>query len=155
MKDQPSYSDHQATIVALVTHLALTKWKSRTPPAMAKALGLDYQEVNLVLESFKDLFRKSMRRDPDSNEYYYTLQQRYARRSFDDPGLQELQAQPEKPLEPEDLDKLIQYITNAVKNEQKGMHQDSANRTVLNTTLILAAVAILATVITAVVTKYL
>ena len=149
MNDQPSYSKHQATIVALVTHLALTKWKSRTPSRMANSLGLEDQEVRLVLEKFKDLFRKSKRHDPNNNEPYYTLQAKYAIRSYQDPGFQETQEIASQPLDMKDTDIILQHIKDAVDREHKSKHQDSANRTNLKTAWIGAAAIIVAAVIVA------
>ena len=74
------YSDHLETLVALVQHLAMTERKSKRPSALANALSLDPEEVKLVLENFKGLFRKSRTTSDETQEHFFTLQLRYARR---------------------------------------------------------------------------
>jgi hypothetical protein len=144
MKDQPSYSDNLDTIVALVTHLALTEWKSRTSSKLSEALGLEQKQVELVLENFKGLFRKSMRRAPNSDEHYYTLHMRYALRSFRDPGHQETQEEPTGPLDGDDLATLLQYISGAVEREHRTTEQEKANQTAMRAAWISATAAVVA-----------
>ena len=79
--ESKKYSKHLETLIALVTHLAMTKYKSRTPRILAQDLCLDYEEVKLVLTTFKGFFRESQKSHtyPDGIiEHYYWLQIRYA-----------------------------------------------------------------------------
>lgn len=53
------FTKHFDTLIALVTHLSSTHYKSRTPAHIAKALGLDAKEVLEVLQRFPGFFRRS------------------------------------------------------------------------------------------------
>ena len=59
MSEKLKYSDHIDVLVALVTHLAATSYKSRTPGGLATSLGLDPTKVKSALKGFRGLFRES------------------------------------------------------------------------------------------------
>ncbi len=77
------YCDHIEPLTALVSYLALTKRKSRTPGGLAHDLGLDEGVVKSVVSGFPGIFRKSRNRannGPYKDQHFYTLQMRYATR---------------------------------------------------------------------------
>jgi hypothetical protein len=80
------YSDHLDILLALVTYLALTQWRSRSPAALAQDLGLDETEITLVLKGFPGLFRENPDPHPTAagSQPSYTLYGRYARRRLRD-----------------------------------------------------------------------
>jgi hypothetical protein len=140
---QPSYTEHLDALVALVTNLAMTEWKSRTPTILAKELALDYDEVVYVLDRFKGLFRKSYGRKEyeDRQEPFYWLQLRWARRyveeaTEDDVALKE-------PLEADYLSTLLDFILTMVEQEQAAERQQMANRTALYSSWLAAVVVVL------------
>jgi hypothetical protein len=115
MKQIVKYSDHQETLIALVTHLAMTDYSSRTPTHLSKALSIDAEEIRIVLEKYKSLFRRSLRKSPDSGDFYYSLQIRYAKQWL-------IESEPEEskkpPLEPEYLTKLLDFIISKSSEER-------------------------------------
>ncbi|MDY6978215.1 MAG: hypothetical protein SVW51_18775 [Pseudomonadota bacterium] len=118
MKQNPKYSKHQETLIALVTHLALTDWSARTPTNLAKALSMEKSEILDVLESFKGLFRKAKKTSKKTGDHFYSLQIRHARQ-----WLNELEEEDEDtkkpPLESEYLTKLIDFIILKAAEERK------------------------------------
>ena len=141
------YSDNLDTLVALVTNLAMTKHKARTPSKLAKRLSLDEGEVLLVLESFRGLFRKSRRKKSASGEHYYVLQLRYARRWIEEEAEDEDDPDPREPLEPEYLAILLDFITKQADHEQAHKRQRSSNVYVMVGAWIAAVAAIIAAVL--------
>ena len=77
-----SYLENYDLLIALITHLSLTKYRSRTPSQIAKSLGLldNKEQVQKSLDSFFEFFRKSNNKSQDSNENFYTVHARYALR---------------------------------------------------------------------------
>jgi len=153
MENPMSYSDNLETLVALVTHLAMTKFRSRTPGNLAKYLGLKEAKVLDVLETFKGLFRKSITK-LDDGQHYYTLQLRYARRWLQEDDKRHVdydsetdEPDPREPLEPEHLSALLSFITDMVEQEQATKRQKSSNRAALAGAWTAAAIAFVAAVI--------
>ena len=124
--NKKSYSKHSETILALVTHLAMTQHKSRTPKILAEDLALDYSEVVYVLKTFKGLFRESKGKSK-YDENYYWLQLRYARWWLEGDDFPRT-AKPKEPLESDYLNTLLTYITNMIEQEQTSLRQESRNR---------------------------
>ena len=112
-------------------------------PVFCHFVILTGSEFNItIFESFKGLFRKSRKSDPQTKEHYYTLQLRYARRWLgederqrpdgeassppvdsaddDDPEFRE-------PLEAGYLTSLLGFISNMVEQEQASKRQSRAN----------------------------
>ena len=116
----PSYSAHLETLIALVTHLAMTNWSLRTPPNLAKALSIEEAEIALVLNTFKGLFRKSANLSPKSRKPMYALQLRHARQWIVDEADDEDRSKP--PLEPEYLVALLNFITDRANQEARHRH---------------------------------
>lgn len=141
MKKQAlNYSQHYETLVALVTYLAICEINDNaqqrrdnaTTEELAKYIGLETEEIKMVLNGFKGLFRRSIVEHPIDKkyekQYRYTLQLRYARRIYtDDP----MPAEWGSPLSNEDLFTLLSFITNKVREEQENERQIRANHVMM------------------------
>lgn len=135
------YTENFNTLVALVTYLASTEFKSRTIPTMAKDLGLNLEEVKAVLQKFTGFFRKSIYVD-ESGEHSYTLHLRFARRRLGSGVISS------EPLEPEELTSLLDLISKMVANENEMsilyLDLKQRNRTLLWTNMITMIAALVA-----------
>lgn len=82
MNTDRRYSDHLDLLLALITYLALTQWRSRSPNALATELCLPEEQIVSVLDGFPGLFRKNPELHPTAvgGQPSYTLHARYARR---------------------------------------------------------------------------
>lgn len=141
--NQP-YSEYSETILALVTNLAMTKYKSRTPKVLAKDLALKHPEVAYVLKTFKGLFRESKGKSKYGENYYW-LQLRYARWWLEDNENQD-DPEPKEPLEAEYLNTLLTYISGMVEQEQMSLRQESSNRSAAFIAWLAAGVSIVTVV---------
>lgn len=116
-----NYSAHSETLVAVVTHLAMTDWNMRTPGGLANALTIDKAEIQAVLDEFKSLFRKSPHHSRKSGDSYYALQLRHALRwrdQDDDSDAQKAETkEKDDPLEAEFLSALLSFISERVQEE--------------------------------------
>ncbi len=110
-----SYLDNYDLLIALITHLSVTKYKSRTPTKIARSLGLlaDANRVNQVLNGFQEFFRRSNNIGQDTKEYFYTVHLRYALRRKNG----EITESP--PLDPSDISVMIQQVSEMVRLEQE------------------------------------
>ncbi|MBY8138902.1 hypothetical protein [Vibrio fluvialis] len=117
MSQNPKYSEHQETLIALVTHLAMTDWSARSPTNISKAISIDKHEIITVLESFKGLFRKGKRVNKKTNENYYSLQIRHARQWLEDTDADDEESK-KPPLEPEYLNKLLDFVITKAAEER-------------------------------------
>lgn len=111
------YSDHLETLIALVTHLAMTDWSMRTPPNLAKALSIDEAEIQAVLDEYKGLFRMSTTRSKKSGKHFYTLQIRYARQWLEE-RVDDDEGEKKPPLEAEYLTTLLNFVTHKATEER-------------------------------------
>ncbi|MDE1225686.1 hypothetical protein MCT03_15820 [Vibrio aestuarianus] len=117
MSQNPKYSEHQETLIALVTHLAMTDWSARSPTNISKAISIDKDEIITVLESFKGLFRKGKRINKKTNENYYSLQIRHARQWLEDTDTDDEESK-KPPLESEYLNKLLDFVIAKAAEER-------------------------------------
>jgi hypothetical protein len=135
------YTENFNTLVALVTYLASTEFKSRTIPPMARELGLDLEEASAVLQKFTGFFRKSIYVD-ERGEHSYTLHLRFARRRLEDKVVSS------DPLKPEELTTLLDLISKMVANENETsrlyLDLEQRNRTLLWTNMITMIAALVA-----------
>jgi hypothetical protein len=135
------YTENFDTLVALVTYLASTEFKSRTIPPMAMDLGLDAEEVKSVLQKFTGFFRKSINVD-DRGEHSYTLHLRFARRRLEGGVISG------EPLKPEEFATLLDLISKMVANENEMsrlyLDLEQRNRTLLRTNIITMIAALVA-----------
>jgi hypothetical protein len=100
----PSYSKYQETLIALVTHLAITDKQARSAKALAEDLSIDQSEVDKVLDSFRGLFWRSpgqTKGPPD-----YSLHFRFARSG-------------RAALESKDLIELLKFISEKAAGESQ------------------------------------
>ena len=75
------YSQHLEVLLALITYLGLTGWRSRAPNGLSRDLGLDEASISVVLAGFPGLFRKGSIYDTAAGpQNSYTLHARYALR---------------------------------------------------------------------------
>lgn len=146
MKNNPSYSEHLDTLIALVTYLALTNSKSRTPSSLSKNLNLDQDQVNFVLENFKSLFRKSKTKSTTASEHYYTLHARYAFRSHSNGEDDEDIAR--EPLSSDYLTKLIDFIVNKSEIEHDKEKQKLYSKTTMTSAIVAAFISVLVAFLT-------
>ena len=117
MSQNPKYSDHQETLIALVTHLAMTDWSARTPTNLAKALSVESTEITKVLNEFKGLFRQAKKKSKKTGDHFYTLQIRHAKQWLDESeDVGEDDKKP--PLEPEILTKLLDFVISKAAEER-------------------------------------
>jgi len=137
MKIQTPYSDNLDVLVALVTYLAMTDFKSNTPSYVAETLALDVKKVRDTLQSFDGLFRES-KNPAENGEKYYTLHLRYALRWTQN---DESNGESKEPLRAEYLDTLLNFITRMVEQEQTNQRQFSSNRATLTAAWVAAGVA--------------
>jgi hypothetical protein len=80
--DRARYEAQLDTLIALITYMALTRWRSRSPNGLSKDLGLAEDVVTHALNGFPGLFRKSADFYPTDAglQHSFTLHARYARR---------------------------------------------------------------------------
>ncbi len=108
-----NYTENIDVLMALVTHLALTRRKSRTPANLASDLGFGGSDVERVLNGFPSLFRRSKNTSKETGEHFYTLHHRFALRTQeggDDPA--------REPLSDAQLGTLVSFIT-AMENSER------------------------------------
>ena len=141
MSQDPKYSQHQETLIALVTHLAMTAFSARTPTNLSKALSIDAEEIKKVLEQFKGLFRKSKKKTKKTDDHFYTLQIRHARQWLDESkeGDEDVK---KPPLESEYLTKLLDFVINKAEEERTNKIATIAPWVTAIASLIVAGLAI-------------
>ena len=143
MSQNPKYSEHQETLIALVTHLAMTEWSARTPANLAKAISIESSEITKVLSEFKGLFRKSKKKSKKTGDHFYTLQIRHAKQwlgEADDENEDEDDKKP--PLESEILTKLLDFVISKAAEERTNKIASIAPWVALFGSLIVAGLAI-------------
>ncbi|MBT5874566.1 MAG: hypothetical protein HOH43_14195 [Candidatus Latescibacteria bacterium] len=111
------YKDDQEIIAALISHLGLVKYKSRTPPPIARAIGVGEEDVTRVLHGYPGIFRKSNRKKADTEEHYYTLQIRYAIRA--DQYKKNYTSAEGTPLDVDHVMRLLEYVSHHASREQE------------------------------------
>lgn len=79
-KEVNKYSNDLDILIALITYLAFSQYKSMRPSKLAERLALELAPVRKVLDSYKGIFRKSFNTQGETGEHYYTLHMRYALR---------------------------------------------------------------------------
>jgi hypothetical protein len=146
MVEKMKYSDHFDTIIALISHLSMCKYDSRTLPNLSKDIGINNNEVEKVVNGFPGIFRKSINVSR-SGEAYYTLQMRYARRwrgMIDEDEINEDPKAEESPfVEDEYISLLFEFVTNMVNQEK----EDWRNRLTNTFTIVASLIAFIASII--------
>lgn len=162
---RPRYSDHLDNLQALITYLALTRWRSRSPNGLARDLGLEESAITATLDSFPGLFRKSnaVYETDVGPQHSYTLHARYARRrSRDNAGVHFPKSaenlaslsdpEPTQDGSGEELDAgtlrmLLDFISERARAERESHHHLQSQRRLLIGVAIAAAASVLAAVI--------
>lgn len=81
MKRSEPYSEHLEVLLALITYMGLTGWRSRAPHGLSRDLGLDEAKVAAALARFPGLFRKGDLYETEAGlQHSYTLHAQYALR---------------------------------------------------------------------------
>lgn len=128
MTDQmPKYSEHFETIIALVTYLAVcNRYSEKYDKTIDNAnagwlaihLGLEENEVKMVLGRYKSLFRESKWKyggEEYEEQYRYSLLLRYAHRPYTDQSAPDAS----QPLTNEELFLLLNFISDKAREEQE------------------------------------
>ncbi len=140
------YSSHVDTLIALVTNLAATQWKSRTPKILAQELALDHDEVANVLKNFRGLFRESYK-TANYGEHYYWLQLRWARKHLEEVESSDEDLGLKDPLPPEQVSALLNFILTMVEQEQTSKRQSVTNWIATGAAVVAALAAIVVAII--------
>ena len=141
MSQNPKYSEHQETLIALVTHLAMTDWSARTPTNLSKALSIESSEITEVLNEFKGLFRKSNNKSKKTGDHFYTLQIRHAKQWLYE-SAEEGENDTKPPLESELLTKLLDFVISKAAEERVNRITSIAPWVAVFGSLIVAGLAI-------------
>ena len=141
MSQNPKYAEHQETLIALVTHLAMTEWSARSPTNLEKALSIDKGEITKVLNDFKGLFRKSLKTSKKTGDHFYTLQIRHAKQWLDD-SEEESENDKKPPLDSELLTKLLDFVISKAAEERSNRIASIAPWVAVLGSLIVAGLAI-------------
>lgn len=147
MASRPRYSDHVDLLLALVTYLALTWERARSPHGTARDLGLEEADVEQTLRSFPGLFRRSRTPSgitPVGNQHMYTLHARYARRRCG-PGSDPQGAGEE--LDADQLRALLDFITEQARLEKESHRHALSQVWVLVGIFIAAAASLVSAVV--------
>ena len=163
-----SYSNHLDNLIALITYLGLTRWRSRSANGLSRDLGLDERSITSTLDAYPGLFRKS--RDVYSTDagrqHSYTLHARYAQRrprAIDPvaqvaPGTKNLAAlsDPEpsqdgsgEELSADTLRALLDFVTDQAKAERETHQRNLGQMFVLGGVFIAAVASVIAAIIQA------
>jgi len=167
MPQDQAYDKHLDNLLALTTYLALTKWRSRTPNALSRDLGLKETSITATLDGFPGLFRKSHSTygTDEGPQFPYTLHARYAQRrtrtihqstivpptetdsraSLPEPGSKQDGTGEE--LSAEIMRALLDFITEQARAERES-HQERVSR---RTLLVIASVAAFASIAAAII----
>ena len=141
IKDSP-YSNHLDNLLALITYLALARWRSRSPNGLSRDLGIDESAITATLDGFPGLFRKSQEvfTTAAGPQNSYTLHARYAQRrprGFDPvakvpAGTKNLAALPDpessqdghgEELNADTLRTLLDFVIERARAERETYHQ--------------------------------
>jgi hypothetical protein len=126
-----NYAKHYETLMAVVTHLAVNKWALRQPQGIAKDLSIDVKSVRTVLNTFKSLFRESVKKSSDHGDHFYSLHLRHSKQAADDTEVERAA------LDAEYFFPLLDYIS-------KKSIQETQQNVALKAALIAAAVSLIA-----------
>jgi hypothetical protein len=164
------YSDHLDMLLALISYLALTQWRSRSPNALAAELFLPEERIVSVPDGFPGLFRKNPGLHPTAvgGQPSYTLHARYARRRPREinsavPGLPKAASElvassapdPAQDGTGEELDAdflrmLLDFVSDQARAERESTQSRLAQRWLLLGVVVAAAASIVAAIIQAV-----
>jgi hypothetical protein len=128
-----------ASIIYLGTH---GSWWARSPHRMASELQLDEARLEEVFKSFPGIFRKSERTNPETGQYFYSLQARYAQRK----GTEVNDPTQDTTIHPLAMDKLqvvINFVLSRVEAENKEEDRKQSRQSARISNLIATSAAII------------
>ncbi|MFJ8936440.1 hypothetical protein ACIRL0_12100 [Streptomyces sp. NPDC102365] len=166
MDGRARYEAQLDTLIALITYMALTRWRSRSPNGLSKDLGLAEDVVTCALNGFPGLFRQSADFYPTDAgpQHSFTLHARYARRRprGADPALNQPAgahntaslSDPEptqdgagEELDAETLRALLDYVTERARAERDTRFHTQSIRWLLAAATVAALASLAAAVI--------
>jgi hypothetical protein len=140
-----SYSRDIDILIALVSYLSMTEYRSMRPSKIAQRLSLERERVEEVLENYKGLFRKSTNKThEETGEHYYTLHIRYAMRWLNEDDSMSETTPPKLPAEY--ITTILNFLSDRVKQEET-QRTEQVKNLITMIAAIIAAFASIATVI--------
>jgi hypothetical protein len=169
MTEPKRYDEQLDILIALITYMALTRWRSRSSNGLAKDLGLSERAIKATLDGFPGIFRKSANLYPTDAgpQNSYTLHARFARRrprgvdavSQQPPNTQNLAllSDPEptqdgtgEELDAETLRALLDFVTGRAEAERAVHLHSSSQKYILLGAVAASMVSLLTTIIQAI-----
>jgi hypothetical protein len=150
IRQETFYSTHFETIVALTTYLAVSESgeiDSANAFRLAKQLGLQLEDVQLVLDNATGIFRKSIKEYHTRDfgyQHNYTLQLRYARRIYEGGSISNIG----DTLSNEELFSLLNFIMSKVREEQETKRQQSNNLITMIAAILAALLSLISLIVT-------
>ena len=137
-----AYSTDQNKLIAIISHLATTSYRSGTIKGISKRTGFEEKEVKKLLSEYKEFFVQVpfQSSDKEDNNPYYTLHLRYGLRRNDD-------EQDQAPLAEGYMQLLFSLIQNGINQENQFEINRSQGRITMIAAIIAAIAAILSTFI--------
>lgn len=137
-----NYSKDIDILIALISYLALSKYKSMRPSRLSERLSLNREDVERTLELYKGIFRKSNKVSESTKEHYFTLHMRYALRwtyeeEYDDDTPQ---------LPPEYVNTILSFVIGKAA-EEEGRKKERIKHLITMIAAIIGAVGAVATTI--------
>jgi len=143
------YSKDLDELIALVSYLSMTKYKSMRPSRLAQGLSLDESNVLRILNEYKAIFRKSQVTSRSSDEHYYTLHLRYALRWVNEDANQDNDDTVQENLPAEYLTTLLNFVVDRAALEETTKNTQIKNILTMIASVIAAIAAITAAVLSA------
>lgn len=166
MAEASPYDEQLDTLIALITYMGLTRWRSRSPNGLAQDLGLSEMAVARALNEFPGIFRKSANLYPTGVglQNSYTLHARFARRRprGEDPASQQrpntqnlaLLSDPEptqdgtgEELDADILRALLDFVTGRAEAERSARLHSTSQKYILLGVVVASLASLLTTVV--------
>jgi hypothetical protein len=138
------YTKDQRELIAIISHLATSVFKSGTVKGLSYRTGFEISEVERLLTQYKEFFVKVPFKSTSKEDItpYYTLHLRYGLRRKDDDSDQD-------PLPEGYTGLLITLIQEGVKQENQTMIYKSQSKKTMIAAFIAAGAAITSAIISA------
>ena len=138
------YAKDQELLIALVSHLAATRFKCLAPLTLSRRLGLPHEHGLRVLNGYPGLFWKKDDLSRGHSEHLYTLQIRYALRSQDkEEENGEVEEKSREPLSGDLIGALINFVQVQAQQENEAVRARSIVKASLLNALIAASSALI------------
>lgn len=143
-----SYKSDQEILVALISHLAATRFKCLAPQTLSRRLGMSHEDILRVLNAYPGIFWKKEDLSRGHSEHLYTLQLRYALRSQDkEEENGEVEEKSREPLSGDLVGALINFVQFQAQQESEAVHARSNMRAGLVNAIIAASSALVGAVL--------